>query len=121
VLRRRGRNARFAARPHLRRQECEAMAKRSWNIGLFGEALALVVAVFDRRTPWYAKALTVFVLAYLISPIDLIPDFIPVAGWLDDATIVPLGLWLASRLVPPNVMDNARARFARKKTGIPAK
>jgi uncharacterized membrane protein YkvA (DUF1232 family) len=44
-----------------------------------------------------------------------------VVGWLDDAAIVPLGLWLASRLVPPEVMDNARARFARKKTGLPAK
>ena len=93
------------------------MAKRGWNIGLLGEAAAVLLALIDKRTPWFAKALGVLVLVYLISPIDIIPDFIPVLGWIDDATIVPLGLWIASRFIPPDVLDRARSRFARKSIG----
>jgi uncharacterized membrane protein YkvA (DUF1232 family) len=90
------------------------MAKRGWNIGLLGEAGALLLALLDRRTPLFAKILGGGVLIYLISPIDIIPDFIPVVGWLDDLAIVPLGLWLASRFIPPDVLDHARQRFSRK-------
>ena len=64
----------------------------------------------DARTPWLAKALGVFVVAYALSPIDLIPDFIPVLGYLDDLVLVPLGLALAMRLVPPEVIADARER-----------
>jgi uncharacterized membrane protein YkvA (DUF1232 family) len=93
------------------------MAKRGWNIGLLGEAGAVLLALLDKGTPWFAKLLGVLVLAYLISPIDLVPDFIPVLGWIDDATIVPLGLWIASRFIPPDILDRARARFVRKSIG----
>ena len=58
--------------------------------------------------------LTGAVLLYLIDPLDLFPDIVPLLGWADDAVIVPAGLWLASRFIPPQVMDDARQRFAKK-------
>lgn len=66
----------------------------------------------DRRTPWYARAIAFLTLAHTFSPIDLIPDFIPVLGQLDDLLITPLGLWLAVRLIPAEVMDEARYKAA---------
>ncbi|MFC6662253.1 YkvA family protein [Deinococcus multiflagellatus] len=68
---------------------------------LKAELLALSLAARDPRTPWYARAWALLVLAYALSPIDLIPDFIPVLGQLDDLLLVPAGLWLALRLIPP--------------------
>jgi uncharacterized membrane protein YkvA (DUF1232 family) len=59
-------------------------------------------------TPWYAKALIFFVVAHTFSPIDLIPDFIPVLGYLDDMVITPGGIWLAVRMIPPEVLEEAR-------------
>lgn len=79
---------------------------------LKGELLALSLAARDPRTPWPARLLALLVLAYALSPIDLIPDFIPVLGQLDDLLLVPAGLWLALRLIPPPVMADARARAA---------
>ncbi|WP_034384748.1 YkvA family protein [Deinococcus sp. YIM 77859] len=79
---------------------------------LRGELLALHLAARDPRTPWPARLLALLVLAYALSPIDLIPDFIPVLGQLDDLLLVPAGLWLALRLVPPAVLKEARARAA---------
>ena len=76
------------------------------------EAYAIYLAARDPRTPWYAKALVFFVVAHTFSPIDLIPDFIPVLGYLDDLIITPGGLWLAVRLIPPEVMSDARAAAA---------
>jgi uncharacterized membrane protein YkvA (DUF1232 family) len=76
------------------------------------EAYAIYLAARDPRTPWYAKALIFFVVAHTFSPIDLIPDFIPVLGYLDDLIITPGGLWLAVRLIPPEVMEEARATAA---------
>ena len=73
------------------------------------EVYAIYFAARDPRTPWYAKALILFVVAHTFSPIDLIPDFIPVLGYLDDLLITPSGLWLAVRLIPPEVMAEARA------------
>ena len=64
--------------------------------------------VRDPRTPWYAKTLAAGVVGYALSPIDLIPDFIPVLGYLDDLILVPAGIWLVIRLVPPAVMDENR-------------
>ena len=78
--------------------------------GLKRDVYALYLAARDPRTPWYARALVGLVAAYALSPIDLIPDFIPVIGYLDDLIIVPLGLLLAIRLVPPEVLDDARRR-----------
>lgn len=72
------------------------------------EAYAIYIAARDPRTPWYAKALIFFVVAHTFSPIDLIPDFIPILGYLDDLIITPGGLWLAVRLIPPEVMADAR-------------
>jgi uncharacterized membrane protein YkvA (DUF1232 family) len=80
---------------------------------LKAELLALSHAARDPRTPWAARAVALLVLAYALSPIDLIPDFIPVLGYLDDLLLVPAGLWLALRLVPPAVLADARAEAAR--------
>ena len=76
------------------------------------EAHALFLACRDARTPWYAKAVAALVVGYAFSPIDLIPDPIPVLGHLDDVLLVPLGVWLAARLIPAEVMAECRARVA---------
>jgi uncharacterized membrane protein YkvA (DUF1232 family) len=76
------------------------------------EAYAIYIAARDPRTPWYAKALIFFVVAHTFSPIDLIPDFIPILGYLDDLIITPGGIWLVVRLIPPEVMADARATAA---------
>ena len=79
---------------------------------LKNEAFAVYLAAKDPRTPWYARALIYFVVAHTFSPIDLIPDFIPVLGYLDDIIITPGGLWLAVRMIPPEVLEEARATVA---------
>lgn len=76
------------------------------------EMYALYYAARDPRTPRAARWLAGAVVAYAVSPIDLIPDFIPVLGQLDDLVIVPLGFWLALRMIPPEVMAQARERAA---------
>ena len=78
---------------------------------------AIYLAAKDPRTPWYAKALIFFVVAHTLSPIDLIPDFIPVLGYLDDLIITPAGLALAVRLIPPEVMAEARGKVATQGVG----
>lgn len=80
---------------------------------LKAELLALGYAARDPRTPWYARAFALLVLTYALSPIDLIPDFIPVLGYLDDLLLLPAGLWLALKLIPPEVMADAHAEAAR--------
>ena len=74
------------------------------------ETYALYLAVRDPRTPWYAKAVAAAVVAYALSPLDLIPDFIPVIGYLDDLIVVPLGIALALKLIPEPVMRECRQR-----------
>lgn len=86
---------------------------------LKAELLALSRAARDARTPWYARAFALLVLAYALSPIDLIPDFIPVLGYLDDLLLVPLGLWVALRLIPGPVMTEARAWAAQHPQKLP--
>ncbi|MCP2015551.1 uncharacterized membrane protein YkvA (DUF1232 family) [Deinococcus sp. HSC-46F16] len=86
---------------------------RAFARRLKADLLALSLAARDPRTPWLARALALLVLAYALSPIDLIPDFIPVLGQLDDLLLVPAGLWLVLRLVPPAVLEDARAEAAR--------
>jgi uncharacterized membrane protein YkvA (DUF1232 family) len=66
----------------------------------------------DPRTPWYAKALIAVVIAYSLSPIDLIPDFIPMLGYLDDLILIPLGITLAIKLVPPEIFREAHTSVA---------
>ena len=72
--------------------------------------LTVYFAARDPRTPLLVRALAVLVAAYALSPIDLIPDFIPVIGYLDDLLLVPLGLALVIRLTPPEVLESARAQ-----------
>ena len=74
------------------------------------ETLALYVACRDPRTPWYAKALGIVIMGYALSPIDLIPDFIPVLGYLDDIILLPLGIAAVLRMIPKQVMEESRAR-----------
>jgi len=74
------------------------------------EVVALWLAYRDPRTPWGAKLLAALVVAYAFSPIDLIPDFIPVVGYLDDLILLPLGVALALKMIPAEVMADARAR-----------
>jgi uncharacterized membrane protein YkvA (DUF1232 family) len=83
---------------------------RRWARALKAETLALSLVARDPRVPWYAKLLAAAVVAYALSPIDLIPDFVPVLGYLDDLVIVPLGIALTLRLVPPEVLAECRAR-----------
>ena len=71
---------------------------------------AIYLAMLDRRTPWYAKLLGFCVVAYAISPIDLIPDPIPVLGYLDDVILLPLGILLLRRLIPDEVLNECRAQ-----------
>jgi uncharacterized membrane protein YkvA (DUF1232 family) len=77
--------------------------------GLQRDARAIYLAARDPRVPWYAKALALAVAGYALSPIDLIPDFIPIIGYFDDVIVVPLGIWLVLLLIPREVMAQYRA------------
>jgi uncharacterized membrane protein YkvA (DUF1232 family) len=83
-----------------------------WARMLLGEVPALACALRDPRTSWVARVLAALVVAYALSPVDLIPDFIPVLGLLDDLVIIPLGISLVIRLIPREVMDYWRAEVA---------
>ncbi|WP_243455829.1 YkvA family protein [Sphingosinicella sp. BN140058] len=76
------------------------------------EIIAAWRTVRDPRCPWHARIVGLIVTAYALSPIDLIPDFIPVLGLLDDVLLVPAGLWLFARLLPPGLMEEHRAALA---------
>jgi uncharacterized membrane protein YkvA (DUF1232 family) len=82
---------------------------RRWANGLKQKLRALYLASRHPRTPWYAKALAVIVVGYAFSPIDLIPDPIPILGYLDDAILLPLGIWLTLRLIPDDVWGECEA------------
>jgi len=89
------------------------MAFEKWKRRVAGwkrETLVLYHACRDPRTPWYAKALGIAVIGYALSPIDLIPDFIPIIGWIDDLLIVPLGLLAVRAMIPDEVLAEYRAR-----------
>jgi uncharacterized membrane protein YkvA (DUF1232 family) len=87
---------------------------KRWARAIKRDVVAVWIAARDPRVPWYVKALAFAVAAYALSPIDLIPDFIPVLGYLDDLIIVPLGLLLVIRLVPPALMLEFRAAAIRR-------
>jgi len=74
------------------------------------EVHALSLALRDPRVPWYARALTLIVVAYALSPVDLIPDFIPVLGYADDLLLIPAGIYLTLKLIPREVMEECRQR-----------
>lgn len=86
---------------------------RDWAQRLLAEVVALWFCARHPRTPWFAKALAAAVVAYAFSPIDLIPDFIPVLGLLDDLLLLPVGIWLVLKLVPGDVMAECREQAAR--------
>lgn len=87
---------------------------RAWARRLKRDVAALWIAARDPRVPWHAKAVAGAVAAYALSPIDLIPDFIPVLGYLDDFLIVPAGIWLALRLIPRPLMAELREEADRR-------
>jgi uncharacterized membrane protein YkvA (DUF1232 family) len=83
---------------------------RIWARTLKRDVHAIYLAAHHPSVPWYAKVLAMAVAGYALSPIDLIPDFIPVFGYVDDLIIVPLGIWLVVSLIPEEVMAEYRAK-----------
>lgn len=83
---------------------------RTWARRIKRDGLTLWFAGRNPRTPWYAKAVGIFVVCYALSPIDLIPDFIPVLGYLDDVLLLPGLIWLTIRFLPPAVLAECRAQ-----------
>lgn len=90
------------------------MALRDWARALKRDVVALWIAARDPRTPIVAKLIAGGVAAYALSPIDLIPDFIPVLGYVDDVLIVPAGIWLAVRLIPRTLLAEFREQALRR-------
>ena len=82
---------------------------KTWVRALKRDVMTLWFALKHPDTPWYARALAAVITAYALSPIDLIPDFIPVLGYLDDLIIVPGGVWLLLKILPENVVVDSRA------------
>lgn len=87
---------------------------KQWARNIRRDVVALWLAARDPRVPWYVKVLAGAVAAYALSPVDLIPDFIPVIGYLDDLVIVPAGILLTVRLIPAPLMVEFRAEAARR-------
>lgn len=83
---------------------------RVWARALKREITVLAAAIRDPRTPWPAKLLGLAIVAYALSPIDLIPDFIPVLGFVDDAILLPLGIWAVRRMIPAEVYAEHQAK-----------
>jgi uncharacterized membrane protein YkvA (DUF1232 family) len=83
---------------------------RAWAKRTKRDGMTLWVARNHPRTPWYAKAVVIFVVAYALSPIDLIPDFIPVVGYLDDVVLLPVLIWMAVRMIPTDVLNESRIK-----------
>ena len=81
---------------------------KDWARVIKRDVHALYLASRDPRVPWYAKALAIVIAGYALSPIDLIPDFVPVLGYLDDVILLPLGIVLVIRLIPPEIMAEHR-------------
>ena len=91
---------------------------KRWAAALTRDVLAVWIAARDPRVPWPAKVLALAVAAYALSPIDLIPDFIPVLGYLDDLLLVPLGIFAVVRMIPASLMAEFREKAAAR-TGRP--
>lgn len=86
---------------------------------LRGEIAAVGLAYRDPRVPWHAKAVALLVVAYALSPLDLIPDFIPVLGYLDDLILLPIGVRLALKLIPPEILAECRERVRSAPSPMP--
>ena len=87
---------------------------KTWAHRMKRDSLALYLASRDPRVPWHAKAMAIATAAYAFSPIDLIPDFIPVLGYVDELFVLPFFIWLTVRLVPTDVMTELRAEADRR-------
>src|SRR4029079_2548242 len=81
---------------------------KAWARTIKGDVHALYLASRDPRVPWYAKAMAVVVAGYALSPITRIPDFVPVLGYVDDVILMPLGIMLVVRMIPPEIMAEHR-------------
>ncbi|MCG7344680.1 DUF1232 domain-containing protein [Sporosarcina sp. ACRSL] len=93
---------------------------KAWAKSLKRQIFILYYAYQDPRTPWYAKLFTACVVAYAFSPIDLIPDFIPILRYLDDVILLPIGIWLALKMIPNNVLSDCEVKAEeRMKNGKP--
>ena len=92
---------------------------KRWAKALKRDVVTLYLAGRDPRVPWLAKFISLAVAAYALSPIDLIPDFIPIIGYLDDLIIVPLGIALALRMIPPEVFADLRRQATQRISGQP--
>jgi uncharacterized membrane protein YkvA (DUF1232 family) len=89
------------------------MSLREWARTVRRDVHAAYLVARDPRTPWYVKALALCVAGYALSPIDLVPDVIPILGYVDDLLIVPLGILLVVKLTPPEILAECRAAAAR--------
>jgi len=87
---------------------------KAWAKNLKKQTYVLYFAYKDDRVPWYAKVFTACIVAYAFSPIDLIPDFIPILGYLDDIILVPLGIMLALKMIPKNVIIDCQIKAEEK-------
>src|SRR6266700_7126751 len=101
-----------AVMAHAGNSRCEQTMWKERVRNLKRDVVAIALALRDPRVPWYAKAIGACVVAYALSPIDLIPDFIPVLGYLDDLVLVPLGLLLVLRLIPAEILAEHRVAAA---------
>lgn len=90
---------------------------KSWAAGLKREVAALWFAYRDPRTPWIPRLITLLIVAYALSPIDIIPDFIPILGYLDELILLPVALWIVIRMIPQPVMADARKKADEWMTG----
>jgi uncharacterized membrane protein YkvA (DUF1232 family) len=89
------------------------MDSKSWKLkakALKQEVYALSLAAKDSRVPWYAKVFAVLIMGYVLGPIDLIPDFIPVIGYVDDFILVPMGIILLIKMIPKEVLEECREK-----------
>jgi uncharacterized membrane protein YkvA (DUF1232 family) len=77
---------------------------------LSAQTYTLYLAYRDPRTPWYAKVFAALIVGYVFSPIDLIPDFIPGIGLLDEMVVVPIGVWIAAKMIPHHVLEEAQEK-----------
>src|SRR3954447_26440623 len=92
---------------------------KTWARGVKRDVHAVYLAARDPRTPWYARVAAILVAAYALSPIDLIPDFIPVLGYVDDILIVPLGILLVVQLIPVNILEEHRKSAEERQAAKP--
>ena len=93
-------------------------AAKQWARKIKRDVVALWIAARDPRVPWYAKATAGAIAAYALSPVDLIPDFIPIIGYLDDLLIVPVGIMIAVKLVPADLMREFREEAMRREKPV---